>query len=158
MWRKAPINSKLKKNFKIDVITYAPDYNVPPFWHVGQGGHSCLLVGLKNKLGKGRWDLVSCRVLLNSVKRFQRRSRKCLCQSDAGWQSCFPIYPTNTTLVKDVEILLPDKYRWIPFSVFREVENVSANQRQGSHLVFPIHLKNTNFVEDVRILLPVKFR
>ena len=32
----------------------------------------------KNKLGRGRWDLASCQVSLNSVKRFQRRSRKCL--------------------------------------------------------------------------------
>ena len=31
----------------------------------------------KHKLGKGRWDLASCQVLLNSVQRFQRRSRKC---------------------------------------------------------------------------------
>ena len=35
-------------------------------------------------------------------------------------------------LVEDVEILLPVKFRWIPFSGFRgEVENVSTNQRPG---------------------------
>ena len=67
--------------------------------------------------------------------------------------------PKNTDLVKDVEILLPVKFRWIPFSDFRgEAENVSANQRLGGHLVFPIGLKNTNLVEAVEILLPVKFR
>ena len=32
----------------------------------------------KHKLGKGRWDLASCQVSLNSVQPFQRRSRKCL--------------------------------------------------------------------------------
>ena len=37
----------------------------------------------KHKLGRGRWDLASCQVSLNSVKRFQRRSRKCLSQSEA---------------------------------------------------------------------------
>ena len=37
----------------------------------------------KHNLGRGRWDLASCQVLLNSVQRFQRRSRKCLSQSDA---------------------------------------------------------------------------
>ena len=43
-----------------------------------------------------------------------------------------PISPKNTNLVEDVEILLPVKFRWIPFSGFRgEVENVSANQRPG---------------------------
>ena len=31
----------------------------------------------KHKLGGGRWDLASYQVLLNSVQRFQRRSRKC---------------------------------------------------------------------------------
>ena len=37
----------------------------------------------KHKLGRGRWDLASCQVSLNSVQRFQRRSRKCLGQSEA---------------------------------------------------------------------------
>ena len=37
----------------------------------------------KTKLDRGRWDLASCQVLLNSVQRFQRRSRKCLSQSEA---------------------------------------------------------------------------
>ena len=37
----------------------------------------------KHKLGRGRWDLVSYQVSLNSVQRFQRRSRKCLSQSEA---------------------------------------------------------------------------
>ena len=31
----------------------------------------------KHKLGRGCWDLASFQVLLNSVQRFQRRSRKC---------------------------------------------------------------------------------
>ena len=43
-----------------------------------------------------------------------------------------PISPKNTDLVKDVEILIPVKFRRILFSGFREeVENVSANQRLG---------------------------
>ena len=37
----------------------------------------------KHKLGRGCWDLASCQVSLNSVLRFQRRSRKCLSQSEA---------------------------------------------------------------------------
>ena len=49
----------------------------------------------------------------------------------------FPIGPKNTNLVEDVEILLPVKFRWIPFSGFRgEVENVSANQRPGRSSCF----------------------
>ena len=37
----------------------------------------------KHKLGKGSWDLASCQVSLNSVKRFQKRKRKRLSQSVA---------------------------------------------------------------------------
>ena len=49
-----------------------------------------------------------------------------------GGHLVFPIDPKNTNLVEDIEILLPVKFRWIPFSGFREeVENVSANQRPG---------------------------
>ena len=37
----------------------------------------------KHKLGRRHWDLASCQVSLNSVQRFQRRSWKCLSQSEA---------------------------------------------------------------------------
>ena len=38
----------------------------------------------------------------------------------------------DTNLVEDVDILLPVKFHWIPFSGYRgEVKNVSANQRPG---------------------------
>ena len=48
-----------------------------------------------------------------------------------GSHLVFPIDPKNTNLVEDIEILLPVKFCWIPFSGFREeVENVSANQRR----------------------------
>ena len=51
---------------------------------------------------------------------------------DQGGHLVFPISPKNTNLEEDVEILLPVKFRQIPFSGLRgEVENVSANQRQG---------------------------
>ena len=48
-----------------------------------------------------------------------------------GGHLVFPIRPKNTNLVEDVEILLPVKFRSIPFGGFREVENVSVNQRPG---------------------------
>ena len=70
----------------------------------------------------------------------------------------FLIGPKNTNLVENIEILLPVKFRRIPFSGFREeVKSVSANQSSGGHLVFPIGPKNTNLVKDVEMLLPVKF-
>ena len=87
----------------------------------------------KHKLRKGHWDLSSCQILLKSVQWFKRRSRKCLSQSEAkGGHLVFLIGLKNTNLVEDIKILLPVKFRWIPFSGFRgEVENASANQRPG---------------------------
>ena len=54
-----------------------------------------------------------------------------------GGHLVFPIDPKNTNLVEDIEILLPVKFRGIPFNGFRgEVENVSANQRPGRQSCF----------------------
>ena len=79
MWKDVFVHSKIKQ--EAQRATYrTPEYNVPPFWRIGQGGH-----------------LV------------------------------FPIGPKNTNSVEDVEIFLPVKFRFRPFSGFRgEVENVSA--------------------------------
>ena len=75
-----------------------------------------------------------------------------------GGHLVFPIGPKNTNLVEDIEILLPVKFCRIPFSGFREVENVSANQRPGRPSCFSDRPEKHNFVEDIEILLPVKFR
>ena len=70
----------------------------------------------QHKLGRGRWDLAFCQVSLNSVQRFQRRSRKCLSQSEARAAILFfRSARKNTNLVEGVEILLPVKFRWILF-------------------------------------------
>ena len=54
------------------------------------GRPSCFSNGpKKHKLGRGRWDLASSQVSLNSVQRFQKRSRKCLSQSEAGAATLF---------------------------------------------------------------------
>ena len=91
----------------------------------------------KQKLGRGRWDLASCKVSLNSVRWFQRKSPKFLANQTSGRPFCFYDRPENTILVESVEILLPVKFRWIPFSGFSgEVKNVSANQRPGRPFCF----------------------
>ena len=78
----------------------------------------------KHKLGRGHWDLASCQISLNSVQRFQRRSRKCISQSEARRPSCFSDQPEKHKLV---EFLLTVKFCWILFSGFRgEVENVKS--------------------------------
>ena len=52
----------------------------------------------KHRLGRGHRDLASCQVLLNSVQQFQRRSRKCISQSEAGRPSCFSDQPEKHKL------------------------------------------------------------
>ena len=76
-----------------------------------------------------------------------------------GGHFLFPIGPTHTNLIEDVEILLPIKFRLIPFSGFGgEVENVSANQRPVRPSCFSDRPENTNLVQHVEMLLPVKIR
>ena len=85
-------------------------------------------------IGPKNTNLVEDVEILLPVKQFQRRSRKCLSQSEARVAILFFLSARKTqNLVEDVEILLPkSKFRSIPFSGFRgEVENVSANQRSG---------------------------
>ena len=114
----------------------------------------------KHKLCRRRWDLASCRVSLNSVQLFQRRSRKCLSQSRGqGGHLVFPIGPKNTNFVEDVEILLPVKFRWIPFSGFRgEVEKVSAYQRPGRPSCFSDRPEKHKLGRGRWDLFHVKFR
>ena len=65
--------------------------------------------------------------------------------------------PKITTLVEDVEILLPVKFLWIPFSGFRgEVENVSANQRPRRPSCFSYQPEKHLLGRWCKILLPVK--
>ena len=75
-----------------------------------------------------------------------------------GGHLVFSDRPEKHKLGRGLEIMLPVKFRKIPFGGFRgEVENVSANQRPGRPIFFPIGPKNTNLVEDIEILLPDKF-
>ena len=55
-----------------------------------------------------------------------------------GGHFVFPIHLKNSNLVEGVEILLPIKFRRIPFTVSEENSKMSQPIRgQGSHLVFP---------------------
>ena len=89
-----------------------------------------------------------------------------------GGHLVFPIGPKNTNLVEDVEILLPVKFLWIPFSSFRGEVNKRPKGPHIVHLSTMCHLfeesakvdicllispKNINLVEDFEIVLPVKF-
>ena len=96
----------------------------------------------KHKLVRLRWDLVSCKVSLNSV---QRRSKKCLSQIEAGRSSCFSDRPENTNLEDDVKILLPCKFRWIRSAVSEEKSKclIQSEVRPAILFFFPIGPKKT---------------
>ena len=80
-----------------------------------QGGHLDFPIGPKNTNLVEDVEIqdhpASCQVSSASVQRFQRRSRKCLRQSEARATIFSPIGPKNTNLVEDVEILLHVKFR-----------------------------------------------
>ena len=72
--------------------------------------------------------------------------------------TAIPIGLKNRNLVEDIEILLPVKFRWILFRIFKgEVDNVSANQRPGRSSCFSDQHDKHRMVEDIEILLPVMF-
>ena len=114
----------------------------------------------KHKLGRGRWDLASCQVSLNSIQRFQRRSRKCLSQSEAGAAILFFRSARKTqTWQRTLRSCFLSSFVEFRSAVSEEKSKISQPIRgRGGHLVFPIGPKNTNWVENVEILLPVKFR
>ena len=101
------------------------DWPGRPFWYTNRTE--------KRKLGRGCWDLASSQVSMNSIQRFTRiKSKMSRLIRGKGGHLVFLIGQKNTNLAEDIEILLPVKFRWIPFSGFRgEVKNVSANRRPG---------------------------
>ena len=93
----------------------------------------------KHKLGRGRWDLASCQVSLNSVQRFsEKKSKMSQPIRGQGGHLVFPISPKNTNLVEDVEVLLPVKFCLNSVQRFqRRSRKMSQPIRgQGGHLVF----------------------
>ena len=113
----------------------------------------------KHKLDRGHWDSLSCQVLLNSVQRFQRRSRKCLSQSEAWAAIFFSDQPDKHKLGRGLWDLASFQVSLNSIQRFHQ-RNWKISQPirgQGGHLAFPIGPKNTNLVEDIKSLLPVKF-
>ena len=71
-------------------IYRATEYNVPPFWRIGQGGSFCLLIGPKNK------NLVEDIEILLPVKfcwiqfsGFREEVENVSANQRLGWPSCF---------------------------------------------------------------------
>ena len=108
---------------------------------IGRGGHFVFSVPTeKHKLGRRHWDLTSYQVSLNSVQRFQRRSRKCLGQSEARTAILFfPIGPKNTNLVEALRSCCLWSFVKYHPAVSEEKSKMSQPIRgQAAILFFPI--------------------
>ena len=98
----------------------------------GQGGH--LFFRSAQKTHTLKMTLRSCFLSIFIAFRsavLEEKSKMTQPIRGQGGHLVVPIGPKNTNLVEDIDILLPVKFPWIQFSSFREVENVSANQRPG---------------------------
>ena len=111
----------------------APEYNVPTFWQIGQGGHLVFPICPKNTNFVEDFEIfLPVKFRCRPFSGFRGDVENVSANQRPGRPSCFSDRPEKKNLVEDVEILLPVKFCWIPFSGFRgEVENVSANQRPG---------------------------
>ena len=74
--------------------------------------------------------LISC--FLSSFGKFRpevsEKKSKHLSQSETGKPYCFSDWTKNTSVIDDVEVLLPVKFRQLPLSGFKEeVENVPVS-------------------------------
>ena len=127
----------------------------------GQGGHLVFPISpKKHKLGRGLWDLASCQVSLNSVQWFQRRSWKCLSQSEARRPSCFSDRPEKHKFGRGHWDLASCQVSLNYLQRFqrRSRKCLSQSKARAAILFFWLARKHTNLVEGFEILLPVKFR
>ena len=96
----------------------------------------------KHKLGRGRWDLVSCQVSLNSVPPFQRRSRN----QRPGRLSCFfLISPKNLTWKRTLRCCFLSSFVEFRSAVSEKSKMSKPIRGQGGHLLFPIGPKTQNW-------------
>ena len=100
----------------------------------------------KHKLGRGHCNLASCQVSLNSVQRLQRRSRKCLSQSEVRMAILiFQSARKTQTWYRTLRSCFLLSFVEFHSAVSEEKSKMSQPIRgQGGHLVFQIGLKNTN--------------
>ena len=76
------------------------------------GSHLRFLIGPKKAIGRERRDYASCEVLLNFVQQFREKVENVSANQRPGLQSWFSDQPENITLIEDIEILLPVKFRF----------------------------------------------
>ena len=75
--------------------------------------------------------VLSCQVSLNFIQ-WLLKSKMFKQIHGQGGHLGFQPGPKTTNLLESVEVLLPGKFRWIPFSRCREeADNFSDNQRRG---------------------------
>ena len=92
----------------------------------------------KTKLSRGCWDLASTKLSLNSVQRFQRRSRQCLSQSKVRESILFFRSAQKTqTWYRTLRSCFLSSFVEYRSAVSEEKsKNVSANQNPGRPFCF----------------------
>ena len=97
---------------------------------------------------------------MNSVQRFQTKSRQCFRQLEARAAILFFLTGRKTqTWKRTLTSCFLSSFVKFRLKVSEENTTISLQIRdQGGHLIFSIDPKNTNLIEDVDILLLVKFR
>ena len=94
----------------------------------------------KHKLSRGRWDLASYQVSLNTFHSFRGEVENVSANQRPGRPFCFfTICLKNTNVVEGIESLLPVNFRWIPFSGFqrRSRKCLSQSEARAAILFFP---------------------
>ena len=86
----------------------------------------------KHKLGRGRWDLASCQVIVEFPSAVsEEKSKMSQPIRGHGGHLIFPISPKNTNLVEDVEILLPVKFSLNSLQWFQRRSRKCLNQSEA---------------------------
>ena len=88
------------------------------------------------QIGRGHWDLASCKVSLNLVQRSRRRSRNDSANQRLGGHLVPPIDPKNTNVIEDVAILLPVNFVEFHSSVSEEKPRMSQPIRSRVAILF----------------------
>ena len=144
----------LNKTYKQEAqrATYrAPEYiflyNVPPFLTDWQGRPFLFTRRPKNR----KWELCFCMFVEFRSAVSDEKSKMSQPIRGQGGHLVFPIGPKNTNLVEDVEILLPVKFRWIPFSGFKGGRKcISQSEARSAILFFRSALKSQTWLRTLR--------
>ena len=103
----------------------------------GHGGHFVFPIGPKTQTWKRTFRSYFLSIFVEFSSAIQEKSKMSQPIRGQGGHLVFPIGPKNINLVEDVEMLLPIKFRLIPFSGFRgEVKKCLSQSEARAVILF----------------------